>query len=1060
MKKLFLITLLSKFFSKFLKRMLFPTLIIYFSFILKGQELPEIVPPSPTVANLMKFEEVPIDYYSGQPSISIPVFSKQLAQGLDMNIGFNYSTSGVKIDNRSGWTGTSWSLFAGGSISRTVNDVADETKKDDIYNSDNKTGVLHNSDFWNFNNLGNGVQEFLWKSFGSPIDKYDTNLDLYQFNFMGYGGRFVIVKQGGSLVAKLLSKNSNLKISIGYNSTNYHINSFTVTDTKGYKYTFDIVESTDYYTSSESLLQGSGLESSGSASNYVVNSAWHLSKIENSRGDDLATFTYRVAYNETYNSAPNRSQNTINSSNPAITQLGNNQYNQSVMLPKHTVSQSTSTTGVRKLSSILFRDLTSVVFELSNPIVYPNEEHPEISGGKYLSKIFLKDAQSNIYKTYNFDYESVSNRLWLTKLSEIAGSFTLNTNIEYHNKHLLPPFGNGINQGDNWGYYSGINNPSTFNEGQIRTGLLKKITYPTGGFKEFEFEHNSYSFYGNQLIPSGDYMPLNSQQRAGTSITTQEMLGGGVRIKSIKFKESATSPDAKNIIYEYKLENDSNKSSGVIDAKQDQPTRNYNINISRILVDEFETLSTISVPYSVKQWGANMNVQMTKGNYVAYQHVKVSQVESTLNGLENNGYSKYDYTSSYEHPTPSSVFSLPTSTPAPNIDYKRGLLKKQRVYDKSDKILKQVENTHIFPQEDFIYKERAVYKHENAKQFYSSWAFYISSQGFSAEINSTPSALLSYTWAGFTPMFHLTADINAGWAQMTQSITNNYFYDDLDTQSIVTSKKTYDYNSYNYQVATENSFTKENGEDIIYQTIHQYPLGTINGGSKGGNSSTVINRLIALNKVNEVLESETVRYEGSTTIGNGETLSKTYTEYDKINNDNNLILPVKISVGKGITTPDSRIEFHNYDYYGNPLEVSQRNGTKIVYIWGYNETLPVAKIENATYSQVSNHISNIQNKSNLDFDNTIDARNQNGDIIGYSGSEGQLRQTLNSLRTDPNLSDALITTFSYDPSIGVTSITDSNGDTIYYIYDAMNRLDKIRDAYGKIVSKNEYNYKN
>ncbi|WP_298755203.1 hypothetical protein, partial [uncultured Psychroserpens sp.] len=43
-----------------------------------GQELPEVIPPSPTVASLMHFEEVPVSYYTGQPNISIPIYSKAI----------------------------------------------------------------------------------------------------------------------------------------------------------------------------------------------------------------------------------------------------------------------------------------------------------------------------------------------------------------------------------------------------------------------------------------------------------------------------------------------------------------------------------------------------------------------------------------------------------------------------------------------------------------------------------------------------------------------------------------------------------------------------------------------------------------------------------------------------------------------------------------------------------------------------------------------------------------------------------------------------------------------
>ena len=54
----------------------------------------------------------------------------------------------------------------------------------------------------------------------------------------------------------------------------------------------------------------------------------------------------------------------------------------------------------------------------------------------------------------------------------------------------------------------------------------------------------------------------------------------------------------------------------------------------------------------------------------------------------------------------------------------------------------------------------------------------------------------------------------------------------------------------------------------------------------------------------------------------------------------------------------------------------------------------------------------------------------------------------------------MITTYTCDPLIGVTSITDPKGYTIYYTYDSFGRLQHVKDAQGNIVSENEYHYKN
>ena len=66
------------------------------------------------------------------------------------------------------------------------------------------------------------------------------------------------------------------------------------------------------------------------------------------------------------------------------------------------------------------------------------------------------------------------------------------------------------------------------------------------------------------------------------------------------------------------------------------------------------------------------------------------------------------------------------------------------------------------------------------------------------------------------------------------------------------------------------------------------------------------------------------------------------------------------------------------------------------------------------------------------------------------------------MRTDllASLPNAVVTYYTYDPLIGVTSVTDPRGQRIYYEYDNLNRLEFVRDNQGKILSKNEYNYKN
>lgn len=184
--------------------------------------------------------------------------------------------------------------------------------------------------------------------------------------------------------------------------------------------------------------------------------------------------------------------------------------------------------------------------------------------------------------------------------------------------------------------------------------------------------------------------------------------------------------------------------------------------------------------------------------------------------------------------------------------------------------------------------------------------------------------------------------------------------------------------------------------------------------------------------------------------------SSTNTIYDYETYHSNVLEPIKIQTGKG-TSPSmvDRIEFKRYDGDGNILQVSKADGMDITYIYGYNNTMPVAKIENATYIQVLSLVSNIQSKSNLDDDRTIDIVNTNG-TKDYQGNEGQLRLKLAGLRA--LLPNAMVKTYTYDPLIGITSMTDPNGYTVYYEYDDLNRLVRVKDEDGKIMSENKYHY--
>ena len=146
-----------------------------------------------------------------------------------------------------------------------------------------------------------------------------------------------------------------------------------------------------------------------------------------------------------------------------------------------------------------------------------------------------------------------------------------------------------------------------------------------------------------------------------------------------------------------------------------------------------------------------------------------------------------------------------------------------------------------------------------------------------------------------------------------------------------------------------------------------------------------------------------------------------------------LILVSKVSAGKSTQALTEKVLYEKYSPLGRLLQNRKKNGMPVSYIWGYNQQHIIAKVENATYTQI---------EALTSFGN------------GFEISNGLSPTQVNELR---GLTNSFVTTYTYDPSVGVTAITDPRGYSYYYEYDNENRLQFVRDADLNIVT--EYLYK-
>ncbi|WP_298537614.1 RHS repeat domain-containing protein [uncultured Algibacter sp.] len=326
-----------------------------------------------------------------------------------------------------------------------------------------------------------------------------------------------------------------------------------------------------------------------------------------------------------------------------------------------------------------------------------------------------------------------------------------------------------------------------------------------------------------------------------------------------------------------------------------------------------------------------------------------------------------------------------------------------------------------------------------------------------------------------------TRKIYSGKKLLTSTIKR--YYDEAGLNPVET-LISYKYNEDYF--LTETSTTLSDSKSIITKTIYPDDIKTAsalqdNSLIKGGplNDFNAIDRLKGddLHQIAIPIQVETYKDENGDNVADvTELLSLQRTNFYEPFTD--LVLPKDIESLKGVynATTNSlkeRMVYHLYDSEGNPIEVSKADGAHVYYIWGYNKEYPIAKIENTSSNEVENAIASltsqyntlekIQALSNADTNRSIDQRtvdvnNPDGVVTKNNDDpEGNLREALRTLRAA--LPDSMITTYTYDPLVGVTSITDPKGYTMYYEYDELNRLKQVIDADGHIVSQNEYHYK-
>ena len=242
--------------------------------------------------------------------------------------------------------------------------------------------------------------------------------------------------------------------------------------------------------------------------------------------------------------------------------------------------------------------------------------------------------------------------------------------------------------------------------------------------------------------------------------------------------------------------------------------------------------------------------------------------------------------------------------------------------------------------------------------------------------------------------------------------------------------------------------------DYNYSSNYQHlnPVSETNTSADGITNTSIMSfateknnqLMIGKNMVNIPLETEVKK--------NNKTVSKKETLYPLSQSEadtktSGLTLPYKVNSTDLLNVISTDVTYDKYDNKGNIQQYTTKDGIVTSIIWGYNSTQPIAKITGIPYSVTGSLAAAIIAASDDDDSNPA--------------NEGELIIALDNFRKEPALQNAQISTYTYNPLVGVTSITPPSGIREIYLYDSENRLKEIRQDYGrgKIIKEFKYNYK-
>ncbi|WP_108840583.1 PKD domain-containing protein [Aquimarina sp. Aq78] len=1031
-------------------------------------------PVTPNASSFLQYGNTPVNHATGIPQINIPLYTIQ-EDGVSIPISLSYHASGVKVDELASVVGLKWTLNAGGGIFRQVNDKIDE----EGWLVPSKRGRVTPEWLTQY-----PVHHFQTQNTIATSDLHDDyHPDDFSFNFTGHSGNFIFDKNGD------VADDFKDDLYIGtLPLTNNHFNFFSK-DSQGNTFYFDNAKETNI--SHVANVMGTSLSDVTRSSNV---SGWMLDRIitKNSKEVNFTYSPYTFQYTLT-----GISQSLINApgcGTEALETCGCLGSSSGPVVNKTTLSTTTATyTPTNQLVSAIETSGVKVTFNYIDDTTLSTWK-------KKLTSIDILDKIKNRTRSFVFTYGKFGGdpRLRLEQVQEIGfNGVSKPPHKFYYASGDLPQKGNKAK--DYAGYYNGETNNQTivpfsiqaFNIlnttdrqkladrseyiNYLKIGTLNKIEYPTGGSTTFTYEPNSVSAPENS---NPNYVPKD----VPISQADEYFTSGGYRVfrtpftiaKDLSHLGTPVTYNAASTICNFDPQNPSidcsrfniypKQSDGSLGAPIFSPFlvigAEGSINLFKgdyvleLKIEESKLLANPSAQISVNLgWYEDEGTQThyTGGlrvNTITDKDANDQSAKTTKYTYENLIGYNFDvstYQKSYGQLGVRSVFS------SDNIWLNPELTKSGHFYGKVT-IEKLSDQGNIKTIEEYkeTFKQKT-YAPVMAKQEHYEGDSKVKAIVFDYE-NTIESHLqfyvladkdLCYNFASASPQIIGYSGVNGA----------NYYH----RRNVLSKKTEIDYYhkigepfkasvvQYKYQYNNDLQVIKEELDGRLYADNEQ-AIEAKNYSIRPNGKHVEIRYTYPVDHQSQNTTLATLHNNNQVALPiskkvytNGTLIQGQYMNYDT---RGNTIATYRHNKGKAthqFIAGHIPSDYELYEQYtieaGKPVEVQRKKGLPTAILWDVTYNYMLAKLVGVTKIELDEITAAIDLKSITD---------------------SSLNTIYNNLRTA--LPNAMVSTYTYDPLVGVTSMTDPEGYTTYYQYDDMSRLQYTLDHEQYVAQQLRYNY--